>query len=156
MEMVSDASIWLMRAVDLFDYARGVKFATYASFAIAKNFARARVEQIGRRERRMVTGQDEMLNRLGARDDAAGGVPDQVEALQLTDQLAQLIGRLPPRERELLTAHYGLNAGQPALSLAQLGEKLGITKARVRQLETRALRKLRRLLEARSGVGPHP
>ncbi|MEI8195342.1 MAG: sigma factor-like helix-turn-helix DNA-binding protein, partial [Phycisphaerae bacterium] len=50
------------------------------------------------------------------------------------------------RERELLIAHFGLDASRPALSLAQLGEKLGVTKARVRQLETRALRLLRRLL----------
>lgn len=147
-EMVSDAGIWLMRAVDLFDFSRNAKFSTYVSWAIAKNFARSRVEQISRRDRRMVTGQSERLDQLGARNQTADGtVSDQVSNLQLTDKLTSLIQKLPPRERTLLTAHFGLDPAQPAQSLSQLGEKLGITKVRVRQLETRALRKLRRLLE---------
>lgn len=147
-EMVSDAGIWLMRAVDLFDFSRNAKFSTYVSWAIAKNFARSRVEQISRRDRRMVTGQSERLDQLGARNQTSEStVSDQVSNLQLTDKLASLIQKLPPRERTLLTAHFGLDPAQPAQSLSQLGEKLGITKVRVRQLETRALRKLRRLLE---------
>ena len=60
-----------------------------------------------------------------------------------------MIDELPTRERELLTHHYGLDEKSPALSLSEISSKMGITKARVRQLESRALRKLKHLLESR-------
>lgn len=145
MELVSDASIWLMRAADRFDFARGVKFSTYASYAIMKNFARDRVEQIARPDAKLVTGQEARLEQVRERETPS--VSDQVDALHASKDLAVVIQKLPARERELVVAHYGLDQSQPAMSLSELGAKLGITKSRVRQIETRALRKLRRLLE---------
>ncbi|HSV13625.1 MAG TPA: sigma-70 family RNA polymerase sigma factor, partial [Tepidisphaeraceae bacterium] len=153
MELVSDATIWLMRAADKFDFARaggggsGARFSTYASFALMKNFARDRVEQLTRRDSHLLTGQEEIINTLGDRETDAAG--ERIDAANLQTDLLTVIQELPPRERELLTHHYGLDQTKPALSLAQIGDKMGITKARVRQLEARALRKLRHLLESR-------
>jgi RNA polymerase sigma factor (sigma-70 family) len=147
MELVSDATIWLMRAVEKYDFARPARFSTYASYAIMKNFARDRAEQLTRRDQHMVTGQEEILAALGSRDDSAVG--DQIDAANLQSDLLSVIEELPDRERELLIHHYGLDQSKPALSLAEIGDKMGITKARVRQLEARALRQLRALLDSR-------
>jgi RNA polymerase primary sigma factor len=148
-ELVSDASIWLMRAVEKFDFARSshTRFSTYASYAIMKNFARDRAEALTRRDWHMVTGQDEILNALNAREGEAAG--EEIDAAKLHLDLLTVIEELPERERELLTHHYGLDETQPAMSLSEIGDKMGITKARVRQLEARALRKLRLLLDTK-------
>ena len=146
-ELFSDAVIWLMRSVEKFDFARNVKFSTYAGYAIMKNFARDRSEQLTRRDSKMITGQEELLANVGDREQTH--VADQLDAAQLKNELLSVIQELPTRERELLTHHYGLDQTQEPLSLSELGEKMGITKARVRQLEIRALRKLKSLLETR-------
>jgi RNA polymerase sigma factor (sigma-70 family) len=154
MELVSDATIWLMRAIEKYDFARrggaggAARFSTYASYAIMKNFARDRAEQLTRRDSRVLTGQEEVLNTVGSRE-AENAVVETIDAASLQSDLLSVIGELPARERELLTSHYGLDQTKPALSLAEIGDKMGITKARVRQLEARALRKLRLLLESR-------
>jgi RNA polymerase sigma factor (sigma-70 family) len=154
-ELISDATIWLMRAVEKFDFARGgrggggsSRFSTYASYAIMKNFARDRAEQLTRRDSHLVTGQHELLNAVGAREGETSG--EHLDAAGLHSDLRSVIEELSHRERELLARHYGLEEGMPAMSLAEIGDKMGITKARVRQLEERALRKLRHLLEKKS------
>ena len=151
MELMSDAAVWLMRAVDTFDFARGVRLSTYASWSMMKNFARDRAEALTRRDRRLVTGQEEVLAEIGGREEM--GLAEQIDGLFEQRDLTDVIGMLPERERELVMAHYGLDQAHLPLSLAELGARMGITKSRVRQLETRALRKLRRLLEERRGAG---
>jgi RNA polymerase sigma factor (sigma-70 family) len=151
-ELVSDATIWLMRAVEKFDFARAggaARFSTYASYAIMKNFARDRAEQLTRRDSHLVTGQHELIDAVGSGDGEVIG--EQIDAAGLQNELRSVIEELSQRDRELLARHYGLEEGMPAMSLAEIGDKMGITKARVRQLEERALRKLRHLLEKRSG-----
>jgi RNA polymerase sigma factor (sigma-70 family) len=58
------------------------------------------------------------------------------------EQLRSLLGRLTEREREVVNARFGF--GQPAEKLAEVGERLGVSAERVRQIEQRALVKLRR------------
>ena len=62
-------------------------------------------------------------------------------------RLMDAMAKLPRREHDLLAAHYGLEAGQGPTSLSQIAQGMGITKARVRQLEVRALGRLRLMLE---------
>ena len=147
-ELVSDANIWLMRSVEKYRISPPDAFSTYASYAIMKNFARDRAEQLTRRDNRVLTGQEEILNAIGSRDGDGGGVAEQIDAAHLQSDLLSVIEELPERERELLASHYGLDRSE-ALSLSEIGDKMGITKARVRQLEARALRKLRFLMETR-------
>jgi RNA polymerase sigma factor (sigma-70 family) len=112
-----------------------------------KNFARDRAEQLTRRDSHLVTGQHELLNAVGSREGETGA--ERLDAAGLQSELRSVIEKLSQRERELLARHYGLEDGAPAMSLAEIGDKMGITKARVRQLEERALAKLRHLLEKR-------
>jgi RNA polymerase sigma factor (sigma-70 family) len=147
MELVSDGTIWLMRAIERFDFARNTRFTTYAGYVIMKNFARGRSEQLTLLDGTMLTGQEEIITSLN--DHAAQPIAEQIDQHNLKIDLRQVIQDLPSREKELLSQHYGLDESQPALSLSQIGDKMGLTKTRVRQLEARALRRLRLLMEAR-------
>jgi len=152
-ELVSDAIVWLMRGAEKFDFARGVKFATYASYAIMKNFARYRDDGLAWRDSRLVTGQEATLAGLRNREEVglAESLAERLDSGVSGDRLRELIAELPERERLLVTARFGLNHSEEALSLSELGRRLNLTKTRVRQLETRALRKLRgRMEEKRS------
>jgi RNA polymerase primary sigma factor len=150
LELVSDGAMWLMRAVDRFDFARGVKFSTYASYAITKNFARDRSDQIARSDYHLITGQEEYLAGVNKGDDIA--VTDQVHSMLENADLHRALAAMLPRDRELLEAHFGLGATSAALSLAEIGAKMGITKARVKQLEERALERLRAIMQAQRKI----
>ena len=139
-ELVSDGNMSLIRAVEKFDFARGNKFSTYASWAIMKNFARTIPEENYRRDR-FVTGHEEMF------ETAADNRTDEHEyesALKrMQEAVKGMLGRLDDRERRIIVSRYGLN-GASEQTLEQLGRELGITKERVRQIESRAQDKLRR------------
>ena len=145
-ELISDGNLWLMRAVDNFDFSRNVAFSTYLTYVLMKNFAhrfgRRKTTGVGRE--RLVLAQDDLLDQIGAVSQPS--VPDAVDMLLLQGRLVDALARLPRRERDLVAAHYGLKAGQFPASLSQIAEEMGITKARVRQLEVRALRRLRRMM----------
>ena len=141
-ELISDGNVSLMRAVEKFDYARGFKFSTYASWAVMKNFARS-VPRERYRMGRFQTGQEAAL-------DVAAGLsaydPNQVSLPEIRESLNAVLANLSPRERSILVGHYGLNDKGPAFTLEELGRRLGISKERVRQIEIQAFRKLRQLL----------
>ena len=143
-ELLSDGNISLMRAVEKFDYFRGNKFSTYASWAIMKNFARSIPDEKNRRER-FVTGNEEVF------DAAVDKRTDEKECLaaaeQATVKVNRLLDYLEPREREIIRMRAGLDNGADGMTLEKIGEKLGITKERVRQLNVRAMKKLRTIVE---------
>jgi len=143
-ELLSDGNMSLMRAVEKFDYARGNKFSTYASWSIMKNFARSLPGEKIRRERYQ-TGKEEVF------DLAPDNRTDEYECLATAEQASYKVNRLleylEPREREIIRLRAGLEDGAAAMTLAMIGEKLGITKERVRQLNVRAMKKLRSLVE---------
>ncbi|QDV32271.1 sigma-70 family RNA polymerase sigma factor [Tautonia plasticadhaerens] len=140
-ELVSDGNMSLIRAVEKFDYSRGNKFSTYASWAIMKNFARTIPEENYRRDR-FVTGHEEMF------ESAADGRIDEheyeVAHRRNVEAVQGMLGRLDDRERRIMISRYGLD-GSREMTLEQLGKELGITKERVRQIESRAQEKLRRI-----------
>jgi RNA polymerase primary sigma factor len=138
-ELVSDGNMSLIGAVDKFDFSRGFKFSTYASWAVMKNFARAGADETSRRGR-FVTGQEEALEHAADHRSAE----HELESDYGRDRHAvyKLVGKLNQRERRILVGRYGIG-GASELTLAQLGKELGISKERVRQLESRAHEKLR-------------
>jgi len=138
-ELISDGNMSLIRAVEKFDYARGFKFSTYASWAIMKNFARTIPEEKTRRDR-FVTGHDEMFEIAADHRTDAFEVESNHRRNQETVQ--GMLGRLNDRERQILVRRFGLG-GTSEQTLEQLGRDLGITKERVRQIESRAQEKLR-------------
>ena len=110
-----------------------------------KNFARTIPEE---RERytRYVTGRDELLDTAPDRSIAAE-VGGSTETEGLRAALVDSLSQLDEREREIVTRHYGLGAGDAEpTTLEKLGVRFGVTKERIRQIEKRALSKLRKLV----------
>ena len=140
-ELVSDGNMSLIRAVEKFDYSRGNKFSTYASWAIMKNFARTIPEENYRRDR-FVTGHEEMFE--AAADNRTDEHEYENAQKRMQEAVKGMLGRLDDRERKIIISRYGLN-GASEQTLEQLGRELGITKERVRQIESRAQDKLRRV-----------
>jgi RNA polymerase sigma factor (sigma-70 family) len=139
-EVISDGNLSLMRAVERFDYSRGVRFSTYASWAIMKNYARS-IPQEAYYHRRFRTDAELALDlaaeRLASEPPGAGLREGLVELLD------KVLGALTDREQTVLRSHYGLGAAESPLTLEQIGHKLGVSKERVRQIERAALAKLR-------------
>ncbi len=139
-ELVSDGNMSLIRAAEKFDFARGNKFSTYASWAIMKNFARTIPDGFKQRDRYR-TSHDEMF--VAAEDLRTDML--QLENAQQTrvSQICQILDRLDEREQKIIISRFGLDHGQEPLTLKEVGAEMGVTKERVRQIEARALNKLR-------------
>jgi len=141
-ETSSDGNIALMRAVEKFDYTRGNKFSTYASWAIMRNFART-IPEHRYRNRRYQTGTDEFLE---SAPDACPADETEWERKGLRDRIGEALTSLDEREREIVQSHFGLARAGQTQTLEQIGKRLGVTKERIRQIERRALNKLRDVL----------
>lgn len=140
-EIVSDGNLALMRSVEKFDYARGYKFSTYASWAVMRNYARTIPEQLYQ-SARLVTGVDEML--ASAPDHAAAEVGAGESILEGARHLvAKGLSLLTDRERDIVVKHYGIGTNEQGMTLDQIGRIFGVTKERVRQIERKALVKIR-------------
>jgi RNA polymerase primary sigma factor/RNA polymerase sigma factor len=140
-ELVSDGNMSLMRAVEKFDFARGNKFSTYASWAIMKNFARTIPDEHRQRDR-FRTSNAEMFT--SAEDERSDQFEQESAQLQREAQVERILGRLDEREQQIIISRFGLRRGDEPLTLKQVGAELGVTKERIRQIEARALSKLRR------------
>ncbi len=142
-ELLSDGNVSLMRAVEKFDYSRGNKFSTYASWAIMKNYARSIPDEKLRRER-YLTGTEELFEL--APDTRSLEREVMATAEQATHKVNRLLEYLDPRERQIIRMRAGLDHSE-GMTLEKIGEELGITKERVRQLNVRAMKKLRSLVD---------
>ena len=143
-ELLSDGNMSLIRAVEKFDFGRGFKFSTYASWAIMKNFARSIPDEKHRRER-FVTGHEEVFEVApDNRTDEHEIVATQERA---THSVNRLLEYLEPREREIIRMRAGLDDHAKGMTLEEIGQQFGITKERVRQLNARAMKKLRSIAE---------
>ena len=139
-ELVSDGNMSLLRAIEKFDFARGNKFSTYASWAIMKNFARTIPGEFKHRDR-FRTSQDELF----AATQEHRGNPLVEEGAQHTReaQIERILRRLDDREQKIIIGRFGLDHAQEPQTLKEVGATLGVTKERIRQIEARALSKLR-------------
>jgi RNA polymerase sigma factor (sigma-70 family) len=141
-ELISDGNVALLRAVEKFDYSRGNRFSTYASWAIIRGFARS-VPQEQYLMDHFGTGNEDVL-------DVAAGLrtydPNDLNLGELRESIDVVLAQLSPRERAILIDHYGLDNERDAQTLEQLGKNLGLSKERVRQIEIAALKKLRKIL----------
>jgi RNA polymerase primary sigma factor len=139
-ELVSDGNMSLIRAVEKFDFARGNKFSTYATWAIIRNFTRSIPEEQHHRDR-FLSGHEEFFE--AAADHRSDEHEHESEHKQAQMTVRGLLEQLDARERRIITSRFGLG-GALEMTLEQLGHELGITKERVRQLEARAQQKLRK------------
>jgi RNA polymerase primary sigma factor/RNA polymerase sigma factor len=140
--LVSDGNMSLIRAVEKFDFSRGNKFSTYASWAIMKNFARTIPEEYKRRDR-FRTSQEELFTAHA--DERPDSLGQEVVQNTLEKQVEKILSQLDERERQIIISRFGLDHSQEPLTLKEVGEEMGVTKERVRQIESRALTKARQV-----------
>lgn len=140
----SDGCMILLGAIDRFDYSRGFRFSTYATHSIQRHFYRAwKLRQ--RRKERFPNTASEMLNEMPQEtsEEPICSNPEMIVA----DLLARADSLLDDREQQILMNRYGLGSGRSARTLREIASDLGISKERVRQLQMKALGKLKELLD---------
>lgn len=149
-ELISEGNMALLRSVDKFDCGRGFKFSTYACRAILKSFSRVAV-RTSRYRGRFPTDFDPALEKSDyleqQREDVEAGCVEQLRGI-----LSRNSADLNEVEVKVLQARFALSqvvgdSQYVPQTLEQVGMMIGVTKERVRQIQNRALAKLREKLQ---------
>jgi RNA polymerase primary sigma factor len=137
----------LLRSVDKFDCGRGFKFSTYACRAILKAFSRQGMK-LSKYRQRFPTDFDPAMEKS-----------DHLETMRATheresaDEVKHIVmsndAELTDVEQTVIHHRFGIDAKEntPPLTLEQVGQIIGVTKERVRQIQNKALEKIRLVLE---------
>jgi len=203
LDLVQEGNIGLMKAVDRFQYRRGFKFSTYATWWIRQAITRAiadhsrtiripvhmveTLNRISRVNRNMINEMgreptpEELAQRTGVpakkvrlilessrkplsletpigedselgdflEDKSAGSPNDSLLNQDLTTQVERALATLSPKEKEILRLRFGIGE-EGEHTLEEVGKRFAVTRERIRQIEAKALRKLRHPLRGRN------
>jgi RNA polymerase sigma factor (sigma-70 family) len=152
-DLISEGNLALLRAVDKFDCSRGFKFSTYACRAILKSFSRV-ATRTSRYRGHFPTEFDPALEKSNHVEVRRLNVEDDC-VHELKHILGDNLARLTEVEAQVIHARFALDAacqdvngnGRRPKTLEQVGEMIGVTKERVRQIQNKALGKIRAALE---------
>ena len=146
-DLVSEGNMALLRSVDKFDCSRGYKFSTYACRAILKAFSRQGMK-LSKYRQRFPTDFDPALEKSNhlenVRRTHEEECAEEVKHIVLNND-----AELTKVEQTVIHHRFGLGAkkGTEPLTLEQVGQIIGVTKERVRQIQNKALEKIRVFLE---------
>lgn len=142
-ELTSDGNIILMKSVDRFDYSRGFRFSTYATRALQRGVYRSYRNRQRRRLVEVATDPEVLFQSVDASED----LEKRLHKSEMADYVRRLMSDcLDPREYQIITRRIGLHSDDGGQTLREVGETLQISKERVRQMQRRALQRLRQIL----------
>ena len=138
-DLLSEGVATLMKAVEKFDFDRGFRFSTYAYRSIVRHVYRT--VTVAHKEESRFTRDAEEWAFEDANTSSSTSMGDQVWS-NLRELMASLLDQLDRRERFIIRSRYALGAHRKVRTFQFLADKLGVSKERVRQLESRAVQKL--------------
>jgi RNA polymerase primary sigma factor len=133
-----------LRAVDKFDVGLGFRFSTYATQVVRRNSYRRVMEKQAERQRNTGSIHE---NGIDISDDQKESSMSEARWNELRSKLSTMLDDLDRREKFIIRARFSLGGHRRIQTLQRLADKLGVSKERIRQLEKRALDKLRRMVE---------
>jgi RNA polymerase sigma factor (sigma-70 family) len=138
-ELIGEATVPLIRAVELFNIGLGNRFSTYATWAVRNHMLRCLKRRQSASER--ISALDHpWLDRM---PDQRSDPDDEVrKAAQRVDSVQRLLSTLNERERLVITARFGLEGQPRGQSLHDIADRIGLSKERVRQIALAAIGKL--------------
>ena len=143
-DLLSEGNAILLYAIDKFDFGRGFRFSTYATHAIQRHFFRV-IQRMQRKRRFEIDSPADLLLETVAAPEA---VLESSSPALTPETLRQMAKLLDERERFIIEERFGLRTKSSSeKTLKVLSDEMGLSKERVRQLQHRALEKLREFLE---------
>ena len=139
-DLLSDGIVALIRAVEKFDFDRGFRFSTYATQVIRRNSYRTVVTK--QQERQKTVGGLQDMD-LDLTDEGRESAISEKRWHELRSRLSVMLDDLDRREKFIIRARFSLGSHRKVHTLQALADRLGVSKERVRQLERRAMDKLR-------------
>lgn len=137
-EFVAEANAILLNAIDKFDFSRGYRFSTYATHAVQRHLFRL-INRRNKRSQREMNEQD-LLSSAPA---DASDQPTQEDIMKAASAIiAEIDKLLDARESAIVRGRFGLDGSGKGRTLRELGEELGISKERVRQILQQSIEKL--------------
>ena len=139
-DLLSDGIVALIRAVEKFDFDRGFRFSTYATQVVRRNSYRTVV--LKQQERQKVQGGLQDMDIDVSEEERSSAISEK-RWHELRSRLSVMLGDLDRREKFIIRARFSLGPHRKVHTLQSLADRLGVSKERVRQLERRAMDKLR-------------